>query len=359
MGGGGSKTTTQDNSPWVAQQGYLTNGYNYAQGILENPTPTPAADQAISTLQGFGDNTNYNAGVNVLNGLTGASDTYNVNASGLTGLGQTGALNGQGTAAQNVLSGLATNGAMDQNGYNAVNGVANGSNLDANAQSYLKSVLSGDYLTQNNPYFQDMVNNSIASARPSVDAAFASSGRLGSGSYAAALADSANRAATTLGYQDYQNERNIQNSAASSLNSAALQDASLRSSAGQGLLSAGFQNAGVQSGAATGLLNSQQQDAATRMNAMQAALSGDQSLRSSQTQVANGLLNASQLPGQSYAQAAALEAANSPTAKLQAYMNIINGNQGSSTTTTAPGVDNTGAYVGAAGSIAAAAAIAI
>ena len=30
MGGGGSKTTKQDNSPWVAQQGYLTNGYNHA-----------------------------------------------------------------------------------------------------------------------------------------------------------------------------------------------------------------------------------------------------------------------------------------------------------------------------------------
>lgn len=383
---GGSKTKTQtttvNSAPWVGVQPHLTQSYGQYQDYINNPSPTPARNNAIDTLNGFAGNTNYNAGVGRLQSLSGdATQTYNANTDGLTQLGQAGALNGQGLAAQGVLSGLASNGAMDATGYGTLTGLAgsgvdsgadrtalqrimNGDNTDAQATAYNRSVLNGDYLTQNNPYFQDMVNNSIASARPSVDAAFASSGRLGSGSHAAAFADSANRAATTLGYQDYQNERNNQTTAANSLNSAALQNAGLQSlaaqadagiaatdfssrlSAGQGLLSAGFQNAGVQNNAASGLLNSQQQDAATRMNAMQSAVSADQGLRNSWQNAASSLVRASTVPGEQYTQAANLEAANSPEQRLATYIQLLNGAQGGTSSQQVPVSSGSGLLTG-------------
>ncbi len=100
--------------------------------------------------------------------------------------------------------------------------------LDQVGLAPLRATARGDYLTQNNPYFQQMVDNSIAAARPSIDAAFAGSGRLGSGAHANAFADAAARAATSLGYQDYQQERGNQLQAARLLNQLGLQDASAR-----------------------------------------------------------------------------------------------------------------------------------
>lgn len=86
------------------------------------------------------------------------------------------------------------------------------------AANYFGNVARGDYLSPNsNPFFQGMVDQSIMAARPSVDSAFASSGRLGSGAQAAAFSDAATRAATALGYQNYQNERGYQNQANSLL----------------------------------------------------------------------------------------------------------------------------------------------
>lgn len=314
-GGGGSKTqtTTTSSAPWVGVQPYLTSAYGQYQDYINNPSSTAARSNAIDTLNGFADNREYNTATNTLRDMAANpnSATYDQNVAGLNALGQTGALNAQGTAAQGTLS-----------------SIASGSNLDADAQSYLKSVVGGDYLTQNNPYFQDMVNNSIATARPSVDAAFASSGRLGSGSHAAAFADSANRAATSLGYQDYQNERNIQNSAAGLLNSGALQ------------------NASTQAGAATGLLNSQRQDAATRMNAMTGALSADQTSAARQLQTAQQLLSSSTIPGEQYTQAANLEASNSPEQRLATYIQLLNGAQGGTTSQQVPVSSGSGLLTG-------------
>lgn len=82
------------------------------------------------------------------------------------------------------------------------------------ATDYYTRVARGDFLSPtSNPYFQAMVDQSIAAARPSVDSAFASSGRLGSGSHAAAFSDAATRASTGLGYQNYATERGYQDNA--------------------------------------------------------------------------------------------------------------------------------------------------
>lgn len=93
---------------------------------------------------------------------------------------------------------------------------ANAMGAGQTAIGQLADTAGGSYL-QGNPYFQQMVDQSIQAARPSVDAAFASTGRLGSGAHANAFADAATRAATSLGYQNYATERQNQMAAAQAL----------------------------------------------------------------------------------------------------------------------------------------------
>jgi hypothetical protein len=112
------------------------------------------------------------------------------------------------------MSGTAGNYYQASDAYNN----AASSPLLGQAQNYFSSVARGDYLNPtSNPYFQGMVDQTIAAARPSVDTAFASSGRLGSGAHAAAFSDAALRASTGLGYQNYQTERGYQDQAAGML----------------------------------------------------------------------------------------------------------------------------------------------
>jgi len=72
----------------------------------------------------------------------------------------------------------------------------------------------GEFLNSGNPYFQGMVGQIGQAIRPSIDSAFAGSGRLGSGAhanaYASALADQAGK----LAYQNYDTERGRQITAA-------------------------------------------------------------------------------------------------------------------------------------------------
>lgn len=394
MGGGGSKTTTQTNEPWAPQQPYLTDQFSLAKGLYESNPQNASARQAISLYQGYPTSSEYSTGMGILNNVARGDNVDSFNLGNVNTLSQYGGLTTQGKQAQYVLSGLAQNGAIDANGYSSLSGIAangvddsaartalasifSGSNLDSQGMDYLRRVTSGDYLTDQNPYFNDMVNNSIAAARPSVDAAFASSGRLGSGSHAAALADSANRTATTLGYQDYQAERQLQDQAARGLLTYGLQDASTRAdaasrdagiaatdanvrlNAGQGLLNAGFQDASTRSGAATGLLNSDQADAALKLNAAKTGLDYNTSMTASKAAAAQQLIQLGLTPAQAMAAAAILEDQTGEYARLKRYADLIGGNYGGTATSTGPGTDNTGAYVGAAGSIAAASAIAI
>jgi len=65
------------------------------------------------------------------------------------------------------------------------------------------AAFSGGAYSGANPYFNQMVQQSLDAARPAIDSAFASSGRLGGGARANAIADSATRTAGQLGYQNY------------------------------------------------------------------------------------------------------------------------------------------------------------
>jgi hypothetical protein len=84
-------------------------------------------------------------------------------------------------------------------------------------QNYLDSVLSGHYLGQNNPYLNQMIQQTGQDVGNKVNSTFSQAGRTGGGAnqqlLSKGLADSEN----SLRYQDYSNERNNMTQAASQL----------------------------------------------------------------------------------------------------------------------------------------------
>lgn len=313
-----TQTTTSSSEPWSAQQPYLRRGFAEAENLLNNEqatggpqyyqdsTVSPYGQQTISAL---GNISNY-AGAGTNAGLVSGS------ASGLA----TGGAYGLG-GFQGLMSGAA-----NRAGGSTLNSIANqagaGSLMGAGT---LANTANGNMLGRN-PEFQGMVDNAIMAARPSVDSAFASTGRLGSGAHAQAFADSANRAATGLAYQDYQNERGLQQQAATSL--------------------AGLdQNAIQQRLGAAGQLG--QLDLSGYQSAMQGDLSarqlGFQGLGQGQD-MAYQNLGAQQGVGQAYdaqSQAYLQDAINRwnweqnvPREQVSNYMSLVNGNYGSTTNST-------------------------
>lgn len=73
---------------------------------------------------------------------------------------------------------------------------------------------SGAFLNAGNPYFQNMVGQIGQAIRPSIDSAFAASGRLGSGAHANAYASALADKAGSLAFQNYGAERGNQIAAA-------------------------------------------------------------------------------------------------------------------------------------------------
>ena len=175
-GGSDSATTFFNNQPWATQQPYLASGFAGAQNLLNNGIPAYYPNSTVADLS-----------------------TYRqpaLNAQWQVGSEGTPEMAALSQAGQGLLSG----GLRGMPGFNP-----------------LMRTARGDFLTQQNPYFNQVVNQSIQAARPSIDAAFASTGRLGSGAHANAFADAATRIGAELGYQDYGRERGMQMQAASML----------------------------------------------------------------------------------------------------------------------------------------------
>lgn len=75
------------------------------------------------------------------------------------------------------------------------------------ATNYATDVLSGKYLSADNPYFSNMVENIRKTVTPAVESQFSGAGRYGSGAMANALASTITDKAGELAYQNYLNER--------------------------------------------------------------------------------------------------------------------------------------------------------
>jgi hypothetical protein len=78
---------------------------------------------------------------------------------------------------------------------------------------YIDSTLGGKYLNSN-PYTQAMAQFAGQQAGNAVNSAFSSAGRTGSGNHATDLARGVDQAANQVLFQNYQNERGLQNQAA-------------------------------------------------------------------------------------------------------------------------------------------------
>ncbi|WP_149541433.1 hypothetical protein [Siccirubricoccus phaeus] len=177
----GGKTTqaTTSNTPWAPQGNALAESYLLARDNLAQE----AAGNRGQYFQGLT--------------YTPADWKTNEGTNALFNRGQ------QSAGYEQAVAGQA--GALTSRGASALPGYGT-----------LASTANGDMIGRN-PEFQGMVDRAISAARPSIDSAFAASGRLGSGSHAAAFSDAATRMAGDLAYQNYTNERNQQLQAATTL----------------------------------------------------------------------------------------------------------------------------------------------
>ena len=250
MPGGGSKmqttNTKQESTPWAPAIPAATNIVNRANGLLDS-----GAGSAVYGGQrtaGLGSDTQAGldmlksgaqAGVGVaqsgagfVNGLTDSNGTTAATrdaTAGLAGIDTT--VNRGGTSAivgklfdpNNV---AATTGAALAGGSYATDtkpvaglaaGLASGS---SQTQRSLQDVADGKYLDAGNPYLESIISRGANEAGTAVAQRFAASGRYGSGRFAGAIADSANRIGTEARYADYNAERGRQASAASAIDAA-------------------------------------------------------------------------------------------------------------------------------------------
>ena len=172
MCGGGSRqsapsTQVSNNAPWSAQQPYLTRGFDEALTQYEDTSkPSFFPDQTYANFD------------------------------------------------------PATQQALGQQEQRALQG----NPLTGQAQQQASATLSGDYLNAGNPY-QDQLNQRImGDVRQGVDSSFAGAGRYGSGLHAEALSRGMGDALAPVMYQNYQNERGMQQNAMQTAPSLAQQD---------------------------------------------------------------------------------------------------------------------------------------
>ena len=154
---GHMQMSNSDTAPWLAQQPYLTYGYQQAQNAYQL--------------------------------------AMNANASLPTAVQPSAAT----MAAQRGITKLAT----------SPQPVVTG------AQSVLANTLNGNYMAAGNPYLQQMIQHVSQAVLPNVQGGFEAAGRFNSGAQSAASASAIANAASNLAYQQYDSERSLQNQAIS------------------------------------------------------------------------------------------------------------------------------------------------
>jgi hypothetical protein len=365
-------TGTTNSAPWTAQQNYLTDGFSEAGNIYRatqsgelgqyypNATYTPmsgSTQAGLNQMQNLGNygNAQQNQAADNTSALLGSGaaalpgyNNLNFYAQGQGGVGTMGGYGALQGAANNGSGASGLQGFKGLNYYSqnplSASGLEGGGTLSGFA--------NGQY-SGNNPHFQQMVQDSFNAARPSIDSAFAASGRLGSGNHDMAIADSANRAATQLGYQNYSDSLGRQLGAAGQLsqNQMGLQGQQIGASQALGGLdlSAMQQRLGAAGTLNNQTIAAQQQGIGAagtlNQNALNAYGLGQAGAQQSQTaQLANAgaLMQAGQ--AQEGYQNQALQdqinrwnyQQNLPLNNLANYMGMIQGNYGGTSTTTQP-----------------------
>jgi hypothetical protein len=158
MGSSAPSNTTQTttSTPWAAQQPYLEQGFQAASNLYNNYTPQYYPGSTVSPLNS--------------QQTTGLNSIYNYGM--------------------------------------------NGSPVSNAANTEQADTLNGDYLSAGNPYFQQMSNSIAATVTPQVESQYEAAGRYGSGDAANATASALSNEEGQLAFQNYGNERSIQQQAA-------------------------------------------------------------------------------------------------------------------------------------------------
>lgn len=150
--GGGTQTTVQKSDPWSGVQPYLTDIFSQAQNQYRSNQP-----------QYFPNQTYVNFAPQTTQAL-----------------------------------GLAQNRALQ------------GSPVNTSAQDALTFQNQGGFLNAQNPYFSNMADSITQAVRPAVDSQFESSGRYGSGAHSYSVADALAKNIGNLAFNNYGQERGLQ-----------------------------------------------------------------------------------------------------------------------------------------------------
>ncbi|MEN3238949.1 tail fiber domain-containing protein [Methylobacterium ajmalii] len=225
-------------------------------------------------------------------------------------------------AAQQVGSRLAGGNTVTTEGdYRGLLGDVSG---PSQTQKSLQATADGAFLGGANPQLEAMIQRTSAAAAARVNAQMAASGRYGSGMNQNAVADATSANELNLRYQDYENERARQASAASAIDSAANARMGLASGFIGNIGSAQAQNAGLAAqgaqlglagdaaalGAAGQLASQQATNAgldATRASGLAGIASGDRAVGLASVSTLPGLENSLLAPGRTLAQAGAVQ----------------------------------------------------
>lgn len=308
-GNGGTETVTNKSDPWGPAQPYLQDIMGQGQSLYNKgaeyapfSTTVPFSPQSEQALTG------------IENRATAGSP--------LTSAAQTSLLD--------MINGNHSNPALGIAGQYAQNGIANPN------EGYLQGSASGAFLNSN-PYIDANVHRAQDSVRDYTNAGFSKAGRTGSGYHQDILQKNIGDVASQMYGQNYANERNLMNSA------------------GTSLLGSGDSAAGRKLSAAQLYGNLGQSDNAMRLAAIGAApglaandytdLSALQGVGQAREGQATNQLN-DLLSRWDFSQ-------NSGWDLLSKYAAAVNGyaGLGGTSTTTQPKKDNTGGFLGGFGTL--------
>lgn len=194
-GGSPAKATeVVDKSPWSGAVPYINKGLEASSALYDAGGPSYYPGQTYAGGNSFFD--------------SGVSDLSHIGAD-FAPLRQT---------AENTIQSLAgaNNQGADNPAFSFFKNIMQG-NVDTPGFNELTKAAKGDYLNADNPYFQTVEDRTRAAVLPSVNAQFANAGRGVSGLAARAAGEGLGDAIGTLRYNNYNDERTRQNSAATTL----------------------------------------------------------------------------------------------------------------------------------------------
>lgn len=328
-----STTQTTQSAPWTAQQPYLTSGFTDASNLLNQPAPTqsnpvaPLNNTENTALSGI---TNLAAAGTP---ITGAATNFDTNL-------ENGAYLNSNPALGYFQSLAGSNLGLSNPGASTLESFANGGGAGSGT---LNNYANGSYFSGNN-YTDQTAQSVLSQVVPQVGAAFNRGNAINNPAAAYAASQGATAALAPIEYQNYQQQEQLQQNAASTLGANALTGAN-------SLESGALQGGNLQATAATGISNPYQSTLQSMVqgNALAPQNQG-LSYADLQQMLGAGQTQQAQTQAQESGQAATQNFAQlSPYQQLQAYMSAITGGVTGSTgsTTTPYFVNNTANTLGA------------